>query len=256
MAARTGLDQPEIERLYPELATADPEEVLAWAYRRFSQVAIVASFQVESSVLIDMACRIRDRVEVITLDTGRLPQETYEIIDTFQQRYPVQVKVVSPDPEELAEMTGRHGVNLFYRSPELRIRCCEIRKSRPLARALRDYDAWVTGLRRDQSPTRAATPVVARDESHGGIVKLAPLATWTADQVWDYVRRHQVPYHPLHDRGYPSIGCAPCTRPVQPGEDPRAGRWWWEQDVVKECGLHWDPSGRPSRRDKPADRPS
>ncbi len=254
MAARADLDQREIERLQAELAAAEPEEVLAWAYRRFPRTAIVASFQIESSVLIDMACRLRDQVEVITLDTGRLHQETFEIIDTFQQRYPVQIRVVSPDPGEVAEMTGRHGVNLFYRSPELRLLCCEVRKSRPLARALRGVDAWVTGLRRDQSPTRAVTPVVALDEAHGGIAKLAPLAAWTADRVWEYVRRHQVPYHPLHDRGYPSIGCAPCTRPVQPGGDPRSGRWWWEQDTVKECGLHWDPSGRPRRGGAAGDR--
>ncbi len=256
MATPPGLDRTEIERLRAELAGAEPEEILARAYARFPRVAIVASFQVESSVLIDMACRLRDQVEVITLDTGRLPPETHEVIDAFQRRYPVRVRVVAPDPGEVAEMVGRHGVNLFYRSPELRLRCCEVRKSRPLARALRGCDAWVTGLRRDQSPTRAATPVVALDEGHGGIAKLAPLAAWTSDQVWDYVRRHQVPYHPLHDRGYPSIGCAPCTRPVQPGEDPRAGRWWWERDQVKECGLHCDHSGRPRRRGAPGGRPA
>src|SRR5207237_8841912 len=142
-------------------------------------------------------------------------------------------------------LADRHGANPFYRSVELRRLCCEVRKVRPLARALRGHDAWITGLRRDQGATRAATPLVAEDPEHGGLAKVAPLATWTRDQVWEYVRRHQVPYHALYDQGYTSIGCAPCTRATALGEDERAGRWWWERDEVKECGLHWTPEGRP-----------
>jgi thioredoxin-dependent adenylylsulfate APS reductase len=218
-----------------------PEEVLRWAYDSFPRVAIVASFQAESSVLIDMASRIRPDVRVLTLDTGRLPQETYDMIDRVRDRYAIEVEVVSPDAGDLAEMVGAHGANLFYRSPDLRRLCCEVRKSRPLARALHGYDAWVTGLRRQQAATRSQTPVVAPDREHEGLTKIAPLASWSKDQVWAYIREHDLPFHPLYERGYTSIGCDPCTRATTAGEDERAGRWWWEQEgEVKECGLHWN----------------
>jgi len=223
-----------------ELESAAPEAVLGWAYRSFPRVAIVASFQAESSVLIDMAVRIRPDVHVLTLDTGRLPEETYDVIDRIRDRYAIEIEVVSPDPGDLVEMVGSHGVNLFRQSPQLRRLCCEVRKSRPLARALNRYDAWVTGLRRQQAATRSSTPVVAADPEHDGLTKIAPLAAWTKDQVWAYIHEHDVPYHPLYERGYTSIGCQPCTRATVAGEDERAGRWWWEQGgEVKECGLHW-----------------
>jgi thioredoxin-dependent adenylylsulfate APS reductase len=214
--------------------------VLRWAYESFPRVAIVASFQAESSVLIDMAARIRPDVHVLTLDTGRLPQETYDIIDRVRDRYAIEIEVVSPDAGDLAEMVGRHGVNLFRQSADLRRLCCEVRKSRPLARALNRYEAWVTGLRRQQAATRSSTHVVAPDPEHEGLIKIAPLASWTKDQVWAYIHEHDLPYHPLYERGYTSIGCEPCTRATVAGEDERAGRWWWEsENEVKECGLHW-----------------
>jgi thioredoxin-dependent adenylylsulfate APS reductase len=221
-----------------------PLDVLRWTYERFRRPVVVASFQVESGVLIDMATRVSDRVEVLTLDTGRLPQETYDVIDRFRERYPsIRISVESPDPDALGDLADRHGANPFYRSVELRRLCCDVRKVQPLARALRGHDAWITGLRRDQGPTRAATPVLAEDAAHGGIAKVAPLASWSSEQVWEYVRSRGVPHHALYDRGYTSIGCAPCTRPTAPGEDERAGRWWWERDEAKECGLHWTPEG-------------
>jgi phosphoadenosine phosphosulfate reductase len=221
------------------LAGAAPETVLQWAYETFGRVVIVASFQAESSVLIDMASRIRDDVKVLTLDTGRLPQATHDMIDRVRDRYSIAVQVVAPDPADLEEMVGRHGVNLFHESPDLRRMCCDVRKSRPLARALNGYDAWVTGVRRQQAATRTQTAVVAPDAEHNGLTKIAPLAAWTKDQVWSYIREHELPYHALYDQGYTSIGCAPCTRATTAGEDERAGRWWWEQNEVKECGLHW-----------------
>ena len=220
-------------------AGASPETVLRWAYETFPRMAIVASFQAESSVLIDMASRIRPDANVITLDTGRLPQQTYDMIDRVRDRYGIDVKVVSPDAADLQEMVGSHGANLFLRSVEMRRLCCDVRKSRPLARALVGYDAWVTGLRRQQAPTRAQTAVVAPDPEQTGLTKIAPLASWTKDQVWSYIRENDLPYHSLYDAGYTSIGCAPCTRATTAGEDERAGRWWWEQNEVKECGLHW-----------------
>lgn len=216
-----------------------PEEVLRWAYGNFARVAVVASFQAESSVIIDLVSKIRPDFNVITLDTGRLPQETHEMIDRVRARYRIELQIVAPDANEVNEMVATNGTNLFYRSPDLRRLCCEVRKSRPLDRALRGYDAWVTGLRRDQAATRAHVPVMAVDSEHGGIAKIAPLAGWSKAQIWDYIRANDVPYHPLYERGYTSIGCTPCTRATTSGEHERAGRWWWEQNEVKECGLHW-----------------
>ena len=226
------------------LEGSSPEAVLEWAYRTFGRVAIVASFQAESSVLIHMAASITERPEVVTLDTGRLPAETHAVMERIRRRYPIRLHVQTPAQSEVTRMVREHGSELFRRSVELRQRCCEVRKSRPLTRALAGFDAWVTGLRRDQSETRRRTPVVEADRDHGGIAKVAPLAAWTRDQVWSYIREHRLEYHDLYDRGFRSIGCAPCTRATGPGEDERAGRWWWEDEsAVKECGLHWTPAG-------------
>jgi phosphoadenosine phosphosulfate reductase len=223
----------------------DPEAVLRWAYAAFPKLAIVASMQAESSVLIDMAARMNRDVHVITLDTGRLPQETHDMIDAIRDRYGVALEVVAPETREVEELTREHGTNPFYRSVELRRLCCEIRKSRPLTRALGSYDAWVTGVRRQQAATRSETKVVTADLEHPGLVKIAPLATWSKEQVWDYIKANDVPHNALYGRGYTSIGCAPCTRATEAGEDERAGRWWWETGAVKECGLHWTPDNRP-----------
>lgn len=226
-----------------ELEGLPPEAILDWAYRTYGRVAIVASFQAESSVLIHMAASVVERPEVLTLDTGRLPEETQDVIDRIQRRYAIRLHVQTPDPAEVADLVAQGGPNLFRESVELRHRCCEIRKVRPLKRALAGFDAWVTGLRRDQSSTRHDTRIVQADPAHGGIAKIAPLAGWTRDHVWDYIREHELDYHELYERGYSSIGCAPCTRPVEAWEDERAGRWWWEQSAVKECGLHWTENG-------------
>ena len=220
-------------------AGATPETVLRWAFEAFPRLVLVASFQAESSVLIDMASRIRRDAKVLTLDTGRLPQQTYDMIDRVRDRYRVEIEVITPDGDEIRRMVGEHGSNLFYDSVELRRLCCDVRKSRPLARALAGYDAWVTGVRREQALTRSHTAVVAADPEHEGLTKIAPLAAWTKDQVWSYIRENELPYHSLYDLGYTSIGCAPCTRATTAGEDERAGRWWWEVNEVKECGLHW-----------------
>jgi thioredoxin-dependent adenylylsulfate APS reductase len=219
------------------------EEILRWVYSRFERVAIVASFQAESTVLIDMASQLVDQPHVVTLDTGRLPRETHDQIDRELAAHPIRLQLQAPDPDELRALAAEHGANPFYRSVELRRLCCDIRKTRPLSRALSGFDAWITGLRRDQASSRAATPIIAEDQAHGGIAKVAPLARWSEEQVWDYIRTRRLEYHELYDRGYRSIGCAPCTRAVSAGEDPRAGRWWWEEkEEVKECGLHWSPA--------------
>lgn len=223
-----------------ELESFSAKELLAWAFEAYpSRIALACSFQAEESVLIDLIHRLRGAdFRVFTLDTGRLNQETYDCMNAIRDRYGIRVEVFFPDAARVEHMVWEHGLNLFSTSVELRQLCCGIRKVEPLQRALQGLEAWMTGLRREQAVTRATVRKVEIDDDHGGLVKVNPLADWSARQVWDYLRAHHVPYNRLHDQGYPSIGCAPCTRAVQPGEDMRAGRWWWEHPETKECGLH------------------
>lgn len=215
------------------------EDLLRWAIERYGQkLVLVTSFQAEGMVLLDMAWRIDSAIRILTIDTGRLPDETYVLIDEVRERYGVSIEVVLPDTRELETFVRAEGVNAFYRDIELRRRCCAIRKVAPLKRALTGVEAWISGQRREHSTSRRAIDKVERDALHGGIVKLNPLADWTTAQVWEYLAAHDVPYNSLYDRDYTSIGCAPCTRATAPGEDPRAGRWWWEVDEAKECGIH------------------
>jgi len=216
-----------------------PEDLLRWGLQTFGdRVALASSFGAEDMVLIDMLFQLSDRPRIFTLDTGRLPQETYDAIEAVRTRYGARIEVYAPQAHALEEMVRVHGPNLFYRSVALRKVCCQVRKVEPLQRALAGLDAWISGLRRAQAVTRARIARVEIDAANGGLVKINPLADWSWEQVWTYMRARNVPYNALHDRGYSSIGCAPCTRAVQPGEDLRAGRWWWEQDAQKECGLH------------------
>lgn len=195
--------------------------------------------------IVDMACQTAgsSNYRVFTLDTGRLPEETYQMMDLVRERYGIRVEIVSPEAETVEALVSIHGPNLFYQSPELRARCCEVRKVRPLQRKLLEFDAWAAGLRRGQTETRAG---VRRAEEIDGRIRLCPLADWNEVQVDEYIRANHVPVHPLYARGYSSIGCAPCTRAVVPGDDARAGRWWWE-DSVKECGIHYSPNGKVTR---------
>lgn len=227
------------------LESATAEEVLAWGIQSFGdRLAISTSFQREGMVILDMAVRLQPGVRVFTLDTGRLPQQSFDLMAEVYRRYGIRVEAVFPDPHEVEAMVGRHGPNLFYDSVAKRRLCCEIRKVRPLSRKLRTLDAWVTGIRRGQNESRAAVRKVEIDEAHGGIFKLNPLADWSAEEVEAYTRAHDLPQHPLYAQGYASIGCDPCTRAVQPGESPRAGRWWWETGAAKECGIHFSPQGK------------
>jgi thioredoxin-dependent adenylylsulfate APS reductase len=191
-------------------------------------------------VILDMAGRIEPLLQVFTIDTGRLPAETLELIDQVRDRYGIRIEVLHPDATELSVFTSEHGVNPFYRSRQLRLACCDVRKARPLSRRLATVDAWITGLRRAQSASRASTPAIAIDQAHGGILKVNPLATWRLEQVEAYTLTHDLPRNALYAQGYTSIGCEPCTRAVAPGEDIRAGRWWWERGD-KECGIHVTP---------------
>lgn len=221
------------------LENASADEVLRWALRAYGErVAIASSFGAEDVALIDMAARINPDTRVFTLDTGRLPYETYDLMDEIRERYGIDIEICFPDKEKIKDMTVTHGFNLFYRNAELRRLCCSVRKIEPLKEKLRELDAWVCGLRREQSVTRTEVRKVEADSFAGGIVKVNPLADWTEEEVWDYIRKNNVPYNRLHDKEYPSIGCAPCTRAVKPCEDIRAGRWWWEKPEQKECGLH------------------
>ena len=236
-AVRLGAKSPALDA--GDLEGADPESILALALEKWGRrVALLISFQAEGLVLLDMAWRIDPAVRVITLDTGRLPQETYEVIDQVRRRYNIEVEVFFPDAGAVETLVRRDGPNLFYRSAQSRLECCRVRKVEPLKRALSGLDAWVTGLRRAQGRSRAAVREVEIDPEHGGIVKLNPLAGWSQQQVDAYADANDLPRHPLYDRGYTSIGCAPCTRPVRLGEDSRSGRWWWEAGDHKECGLH------------------
>ena len=230
-----------VEDAHSHLIGATPEDVLRWGFANFTRgrIAICTSLQHEGMVLLDMAHRIDPGVHVFTIDSGRLPQETLDLIEEVRERYQVSIEVIYPDGAEVGELVTRHGPNLFYNSPELRLSCCEVRKVRPLKRRLARLDAWISGLRRDQNAERSAVQPVQLDGVHGGIVKLNPLAGWTEDQVMTYVEDNRLPRNALYSRGYTSIGCDPCTRPTEPGEDPRAGRWWWEQGA-RECGIHYE----------------
>lgn len=222
---------------FEDLTTA---EIVTWALERFSpRVGLACSFQAEESVLIDLMHRVRGAdFRLFTLDTGRLNQETYDCMDAIRERYGVQIEVFFPEATGVEKMVRENGLNLFYNSVELRKLCCGIRKVEPLNRALKNLDAWMTGLRREQAVTRVDVRKVELDKDHGDIVKVNPLVDWSYDDVWEYILKNNLPYNRLHKQGYPSIGCAPCTRAVKPGEDLRAGRWWWENPNTKECGLH------------------
>ena len=217
-----------------------PQEILSWALKNFgSRISLSCSFGApEGLVLLDMMHRIDPASRVFVLDTGRLPQATYDLIDRVRDRYDKTVEVVFPRAEEIEKMVRAKGLNLFYESVENRQLCCRLRKVEPLRRYLADLDAWVTGLRRDQNVTRTETPKLEVDTLHGGIVKVNPIADWSIDQVLGYVGAHDVPTNRLHAEGYPSVGCAPCSRAIRPGDEPRAGRWWWENPETKECGIH------------------
>jgi thioredoxin-dependent adenylylsulfate APS reductase len=218
---------------------ATAEELLAWALDTFHpRMAISAAGGVDGLALVDMAWRINPDVRVFTLDTGRLPAETYVLFEEVRERYGIDVEFEVPDGRDVANLTTAYGPNLMYRSVDLRLACCNVRKVEPLKRKLATLDAWIAGLRREQWVSRRNIAKVELDREHGNIVKLNPLADWSLERVWDYVRTNEVPYHELFDHGYTSIGCAPCTRAVMPGESERAGRWWWEGDTDKECGIH------------------
>lgn len=235
----TKFTQDEVDELNAKIMTT--EEALQWTSDNLHpKVAKASSFGAEDAVIMDIMLKINPKFRFFSLDTGRLPQETYDIMDTVRKKYNISIEVLFPDTKEVEDMVKEKGMNLFYESIENRKLCCEIRKVHPINRMLSTLDGWITGLRRDQTEVRKEVNIFQIDHGHEGILKINPIIDWTWENVQDYIKKNNLPYNSLLDKGYPSIGCEPCTRPIKPGEDLRAGRWWWEQGEHKECGLHID----------------
>lgn len=214
------------------------EEAMRYLMDKYgNRIALSSSLSLEDQVITHMMLSIRKNARIFTLDTGRLFPETYSLIDKTNMKYGIKMEIYFPDHEKVEAMTRKHGVNLFYESIEKRKECCNVRKIEPLNRALSTLDVWVCGLRREQSITRGDMKMVEKDP-YSNVIKFNPLIDWSLKDVTDYIKANNIPYNPLHDKGYPSIGCQPCTRPVAEGEDIRSGRWWWEDPDKKECGLH------------------
>ena len=219
--------------------TKTAEELIQWTIDQYGlKAGLACSFGMEDMVLIDIIAKAKGPMTIFTLDTGRLHEETYQVMDRVRSHYGLEIKTYFPNLEQVQVLVREKGFFSFKESIENRKECCGIRKVEPLNRALGELDAWVTGLRRDQAVTRTQTPKVLEDADHPPLVKINPLADWTQDQVESYIEKNKVPVNALHKKNYPSIGCAPCTRPIESGEDIRAGRWWWENPEHKECGLH------------------
>ncbi len=214
------------------------EAVISFILQEFGdRIALSSSMGAEDQILTHMICQVNPKIKIFTLDTGRVFPETYSLIERTNDRYNIKIQVYFPDYKEVEQMVNKKGINLFYESIENRKLCCHIRKIEPLKRAFKDLDAWICGLRRDQSITRTSTKLVEWDENNE-LLKINPLVNWSHNEVWDYICTNHIPYNKLHDKGFASIGCQPCTRAIKDGEDIRSGRWWWENPEHKECGLH------------------
>jgi len=231
----------QIQQLNVKLDT--PQETLTWALDNLHpRIAMASSFGAEDVAVIDMVMKINPKARIFTLDTGRLNQETYDVMDEIHKKYNLNIEAMFPDHNEVEQMVRVNGMNLFYHSIGNRKLCCGIRKVHPLNKMLSTLDGWITGLRADQTEVRSNANKLEIDSQHNDIIKVNPIINWTWEQTWDYVKKNNVPYNKLHDKGFPSIGCEPCTRAIKSGEPLRAGRWWWESDPQKECGLHADHS--------------
>ena len=224
-----------------EKHSRDPAKFLGYISQEFGNRAVfTSSFGAEDMVVIDLIKKHGNRIEIASIDTGRLPEETYQIMDTVRNGYGISFRTFFPDKVEVQKMVDKYGLNLFYKSREKRALCCNVRKVEPLRRILKNHEIWITGIRREQTIFRSGSKLVEYDKEKD-IVKVNPIIEWKSDQVWDYIKQNNVPYNKLHELGYPSIGCEPCTRAVRQGDDQRSGRWWWE-DGQKECGLHTEGS--------------
>ncbi len=229
----------EVAELKKELNGKNPEETMRTLTDRFNseQLVLATSLGAEDQAITHGIAAAGGKIRIFTLDTGRLPNETYELIERTEARYGIKIAVYFPNQQSIESMISEKGINLFYNSVADRKKCCSVRKLEPLKRALAGVSVWITGIRREQALTRNQIELVDDDEANG-LIKINPLYDWSEKKLWDFIRNNHIPYNPLHDKGYPSIGCVPCTRAVKPGEDVRAGRWWWENPAQKECGLH------------------
>lgn len=231
-------NRADIDSINQLLAGKSAQEVIEWFLRDFEgKVAFSTSLGAEDQAITQMIAEIDNNADIFTLDTGRLFPETYNLLDLTAKKYDLKIRVMFPDASRVEEMVNEKGINLFYDSIENRKFCCHIRKIEPLKRAFAGLDAWICGLRREQSITRKDMRLVEWDENNG-LIKVNPLIEWTETDLWEYIKTNHIPYNKLHDIGFPSIGCQPCTRAILPGEDVRAGRWWWENPETRECGLH------------------
>jgi len=216
----------------------ESSEILRKAHREFgNRVVFMTSYSVEDNVITDLIAKEKLQIRQVTLDTGRLPQETYDVMDAIAGRYGITPEILFPDAASIEEMVKKNGINLFRKSTELRELCCSLRKVEPLNHLLSGYAAWITGIRLDQTSTRKYSKVDEPDSLRVGVKKFNPLLNWTSGEVWEYTKLFDIPFNALYARGYKSIGCAPCTRAVLPNENERSGRWWWE-DSIRECGIH------------------
>jgi phosphoadenosine phosphosulfate reductase len=227
----------QLQTLELETKAAAIREQLSAAVRDYGRVVYANSLGAEAMVLTDIISTDVPEIDVVSIDTGRLHEETHELLEKLQRRYNGRIRVLYPDGAALEQLVYRQGINGFFHSPDARVACCNVRKVVPFKRIVQGYSAWVTGVRREQSKTRSQGKPIEWDTQHG-LYKISPLLDWTEEQIWSYIRARKLPYNALHDKQYPSIGCAPCTRAVLPGEDSRAGRWWWENPEARECGLH------------------
>jgi phosphoadenosine phosphosulfate reductase len=216
-----------------------PEDVLKYSVEKMgvSNIALASSLSIEDQVLTHMLLKVNPEARIFFIDTGRHFQKTYDLMEETMRRYKFHYEVYAPESSDLEELVSRLGPNFFYDSIELRKKCCEVRKVKPLKRVLSTVDGWICGLRREQSPTRQDMESFEWDKGNS-IYKINPIVFWSEEEVWEYIKEHNVPYSNLYKNGFRSIGCRPCTRAVQPGEDVRSGRWWWEDPDKKECGLH------------------
>ena len=233
------IQESNILKLNTEFEKSSAVALSQWALKNFfPKIALASSFGAEDVVLVDILVKLEPKIRVFTLDTGRLNEETYEVMDKVRRKYSIQIESYFPDSQKVEKLEREKGFYSFRESIENRKECCGIRKVEPLNRALKGLEAWFTGIRREQSVTRTTIQKIEKDETHEGLIKINPLADWSEEDVWNYIKKNGVPYNRLHDQGYRSIGCSPCTRAVKPGEDVRAGRWWWESEEHKECGIH------------------
>lgn len=233
------MDKEQIVALNERFRGSKTSEILYYFLKEFKgKIAFASSLGAEDQVLTHMIAAIDPETKIFTLDTGRLFPETYDLIERTNSRYKIGMEVYFPAAKKVEKMVREKGINLFYESVENRKMCCHIRKIEPLHRALEGFEVWMTGLRREQSVTRNNVSLIEIDENNHGRVKINPLIDWLEKDIWDFINAHNVPFNKLHNQGFPSIGCQPCTRAIQPGEDLRAGRWWWEMPEHKECGLH------------------